>query len=153
MKSRLSEGFQSSLCLSIFSFTKLFNNLPFLKMVWWDPGRNFIIDGKELYSFGHKRRKANWIKDWKNLSVSKPRGACNATLTKLLELVEIAQLQKTSTKDWYSYYGVTCAVPGVRAGRLAVNGQERWCWVGESNMSIAQLENKAERNYWQIYPV
>lgn len=46
-------------------------------------------------------------------------------LTKLLELVEIAQLQKTSTKDWYSYYGVARAVPGVRAGRLAVNGQER----------------------------
>jgi len=34
-------------------------SLQFLNMVWWDPGRYFTMEGKALYSFGKKKRRAN----------------------------------------------------------------------------------------------
>jgi len=38
-------------------------SFPFLITVWWDPGRYFTMEGKNVYSFGKKKRRANSIKD------------------------------------------------------------------------------------------
>jgi len=137
MKSRLSEGLRSSLCLLIFLHTNLFMSLPFLITVWWDPGKYFITDGKKLYSFGKKERWANARKDWKTPCILKIWKACKSTALHCgVDRTNLSpeQHDKGLISPWWEW--LVCS--RVTAGCLAISGPEGWCRGKESNVNIAQ---------------